>query len=154
MASAICTPTFSSSRFTTKSAIYTSSSSLFSHSKTPKFHLSTWFPPLGRGVFSPWSGLKHLGISIAPKPLKSGTFFSSGFVLCFLKSVESIWNVCFAFFWNWNDGGADRKGRCKGKVVYASLFGVGAPEALVIGVVALLVFGPKGLAEVSCLYKI
>lgn len=35
-------------------------------------------------------------------------------------------------------------------VVYASLFGVGAPEALVIGVVALLVFGPKGLAEVSC----
>jgi hypothetical protein len=43
----------------------------------------------------------------------------------------------------------DRKGRCKSKVVYASLFGVGAPEALVIGVVALLVFGPKGLAEVS-----
>lgn len=33
--------------------------------------------------------------------------------------------------------------------IYASLFGVGAPEALVIGVVALLVFGPKGLAEVS-----
>lgn len=32
---------------------------------------------------------------------------------------------------------------------YASLFGVGAPEALVIGVVALLVFGPKGLAEVA-----
>lgn len=43
----------------------------------------------------------------------------------------------------------DRKGRCKGNVVYASLFGVGAPEALVIGVVALLVFGPKGLAEVA-----
>ncbi|RVX01962.1 Sec-independent protein translocase protein TATB, chloroplastic [Vitis vinifera] len=42
-----------------------------------------------------------------------------------------------------------RRGRCKGKVVYASLFGVGAPEALVIGVVALLVFGPKGLAEVA-----
>lgn len=39
-------------------------------------------------------------------------------------------------------------------MVYASLFGVGAPEALVIGVVALLVFGPKGLAEVSCVYKI
>ena len=37
-------------------------------------------------------------------------------------------------------------------VVYASLFGVGAPEALVIGVVALLVFGPKGLAEVSGLF--
>lgn len=44
---------------------------------------------------------------------------------------------------------AERKGKCKGKGVYASLFGVGAPEVLVIGVVALLVFGPKGLAEVS-----
>ncbi|XP_011084442.1 sec-independent protein translocase protein TATB, chloroplastic isoform X2 [Sesamum indicum] len=41
------------------------------------------------------------------------------------------------------------KGKCKGRGVYASLFGVGAPEALVIGVVALLVFGPKGLAEVA-----
>ncbi|XP_043715469.1 sec-independent protein translocase protein TATB, chloroplastic [Telopea speciosissima] len=39
--------------------------------------------------------------------------------------------------------------RSRGKLVYASLFGVGAPEALVIGVVALLVFGPKGLAEVA-----
>ncbi|PWA46912.1 sec-independent protein translocase protein TATB, chloroplastic [Artemisia annua] len=37
------------------------------------------------------------------------------------------------------------------KGVFASLFGVGAPEALVIGVVALLVFGPKGLAEVLAL---
>lgn len=36
--------------------------------------------------------------------------------------------------------------------MYASLFGVGAPEALVIGVVALLVFGPKGLAEVIVLF--
>ena len=42
------------------------------------------------------------------------------------------------------------KKRCKDRVAYASLFGVGAPEVLVIGVVALLVFGPKGLAEVSC----
>lgn len=33
--------------------------------------------------------------------------------------------------------------------MFASLFGVGAPEALVIGVVALLVFGPKGLAEIA-----
>ncbi|KAH9547184.1 hypothetical protein CY35_11G022200 [Sphagnum magellanicum] len=33
--------------------------------------------------------------------------------------------------------------------VQASLLGVGAPEVLVIGVVALLVFGPKGLAEVA-----
>ncbi|CAI0403245.1 unnamed protein product [Linum tenue] len=44
----------------------------------------------------------------------------------------------------------ERKRRCNGsRVVRASLFGVGAPEALVIGVVALLVFGPKGLAEVA-----
>ncbi|XP_078429305.1 bacterial sec-independent translocation protein mttA/Hcf106 [Wolffia australiana] len=44
-----------------------------------------------------------------------------------------------------NKGGKERyMGR-----IYASLFGVGAPEALVIGVVALLVFGPKGLAEVA-----
>eukprot|EP00270_Netrium_digitus_P010124 TRINITY_DN3116_c0_g1_i1.p1 TRINITY_DN3116_c0_g1~~TRINITY_DN3116_c0_g1_i1.p1 ORF type:complete len:369 (-),score=70.77 TRINITY_DN3116_c0_g1_i1:210-1202(-) len=33
--------------------------------------------------------------------------------------------------------------------VVASLLGVGAPEALVVAVVALLVFGPKGLAEVA-----
>lgn len=30
-----------------------------------------------------------------------------------------------------------------------SFFGVGAPEALVIGVVSLLVFGPKGLADIA-----
>ena len=32
--------------------------------------------------------------------------------------------------------------------IRASFFGVGAPEALLVGVVALVVFGPKGLAEV------
>ncbi|XP_016650091.1 PREDICTED: sec-independent protein translocase protein TATB, chloroplastic isoform X2 [Prunus mume] len=79
-----------------------------------KFQPCSVFPPLGLSPFSPWSGLKHLGISFTPKSLK-----------------------------------LERKGRHKGMVVYASLFGVGAPEALVIGVVALLVFGPKGLAEVA-----
>ncbi|KAI4351694.1 hypothetical protein L6164_006028 [Bauhinia variegata] len=69
---------------------------------------------MGRGVFMPWNGLKHLGISSKP------------------KSLHLV-----------------RKTKFKGKVVYASLFGVGAPEALVIGVVALLVFGPKGLADVA-----
>eukprot|EP00249_Psilotum_nudum_P010094 c22331_g1_i1 orf=346-1095(+) len=34
-------------------------------------------------------------------------------------------------------------------IIKASLFGVGAPEAIVIAVVALLVFGPKGLAELA-----
>ncbi|KAG0559876.1 hypothetical protein M758_10G130500 [Ceratodon purpureus] len=43
--------------------------------------------------------------------------------------------------------GKVREGKRSG--VRASLLGVGAPEALVIGVVALLVFGPKGLAEVA-----
>ncbi|KAG7533765.1 Sec-independent protein translocase protein TatA/B/E [Arabidopsis thaliana x Arabidopsis arenosa] len=43
----------------------------------------------------------------------------------------------------------EKKRRCKCTMNFASLFAVGAPEALVIGVVALLVFGPKGLDEVS-----
>ncbi|XP_002992704.2 sec-independent protein translocase protein TATB, chloroplastic [Selaginella moellendorffii] len=34
-------------------------------------------------------------------------------------------------------------------VVRSSLLGVGAPEVIVIAVVALLVFGPKGLAEIA-----
>ncbi|KAL2556090.1 Sec-independent protein translocase protein TATB [Forsythia ovata] len=71
-------------------------------------------PQLGLSPFSPWNGLKNLGISISQHSVK-----------------------------------IERKGKCKRKGVYASLFGVGAPEALVIGVVALLVFGPKGLAEVA-----
>ncbi|XP_061364476.1 sec-independent protein translocase protein TATB, chloroplastic [Gastrolobium bilobum] len=91
------------------------STCIASHPKIQHFHLPSWLSPLSRGLFSPWNGLKHMGISSKPKPLLH----------------------------------IDRKGRCKGKVVYASLFGVGAPEALVIGVVALLVFGPKGLAEVA-----
>ncbi|PQQ20632.1 sec-independent protein translocase protein TATB chloroplastic [Prunus yedoensis var. nudiflora] len=118
MASAIAAATFvcspASAPRGTKSAIYNPSSSLISRPQNPKFGLCSVFPPLGLSPFSPWSGLKHLGISFTPKSLK-----------------------------------LERKGRHKGMVVYASLFGVGAPEALVIGVVALLVFGPKGLAEVA-----
>ncbi|BFG23372.1 hypothetical protein CerSpe_096460 [Prunus speciosa] len=118
MASAIAAATFvcspASAPRGTKSAIYNPSSSLISRPQNPKFRLCSVFPPLGLSPFSPWSGLKHLGISFTPKSLK-----------------------------------LERKGRHKGMVVYASLFGVGAPEALVIGVVALLVFGPKGLAEVA-----
>ena len=34
------------------------------------------------------------------------------------------------------------------QTVRAAIFGVGAPEALLVGVVALVVFGPKGLAQV------
>ncbi|KAG6706821.1 hypothetical protein I3842_06G000700 [Carya illinoinensis] len=116
IASAICAPTFLSSPVSsTKSAMYTTSSSLASHSKTPKLHLRKAVPPLGPSLFSPWSGLKHLGIlSLTPKSLNSGS-----------------------------SSHLERKRRCKGMVIYAPLFGVGAPEALVIGVVALLVFGSQ-----------
>ena len=37
------------------------------------------------------------------------------------------------------------------QVVQKSFLGVGAPEAVLVAVVALVVFGPKGLADVSCL---
>lgn len=43
---------------------------------------------------------------------------------------------------------AERRGAAQ---VRASFLGVGAPEAILVGVVALVVFGPKGLAQVgSC----
>jgi len=49
---------------------------------------------------------------------------------------------------------AARRRHCGGRAaaaveVRASLLGVGAPEAVMIGVVALVVFGPKGLAEAA-----
>ncbi|KAJ8623829.1 hypothetical protein MRB53_032359 [Persea americana] len=76
-----------------------------------------------------------------------------------LSTSVPRWHVGFISQWNGLRhlgisvkqmyGEKERKGNCRGMVVYASLFGVGAPEALVIGVVALLVFGPKGLAEVA-----
>lgn len=74
---------------------------------------------------------------------------------------EPLYRTRIAFFIGWNARthlgqsflfNAPNRGfhrQKKGAGVQASLFGVGAPEALVIGVVALLVFGPKGLAEVA-----
>ncbi|XP_008439273.1 sec-independent protein translocase protein TATB, chloroplastic isoform X2 [Cucumis melo] len=117
MASKISVSTFPFSPSPTCSRLSpsTSSSSSILYPRTPKFHLSLCNFPLGLRLFSPWTGLKHLGISTrgrSPFPER-------------------------------------RKRIPKGKAVFASLFGVGAPEALVIGVVALLVFGPKGLAEVA-----
>ncbi|KAI8564853.1 hypothetical protein RHMOL_Rhmol03G0214800 [Rhododendron molle] len=90
------------------------STSVQSYPKTKSICVPKWIPRLGLTRFSSWNGLRHLGTSISPRPVK-----------------------------------IERNRRCKSKGVYASLFGVGAPEALVIGVVALLVFGPKGLAEVA-----
>jgi hypothetical protein len=45
------------------------STSITPLTKIQPFHLSSWLSPLGRRLFSPWSGLKHLGISAKPKPL-------------------------------------------------------------------------------------
>ncbi|XP_028053893.1 sec-independent protein translocase protein TATB, chloroplastic isoform X1 [Camellia sinensis] len=121
MASAISTPTYlcSSSSSSSQSikrhpTFCALSISVNSFPKTQNIRLPSWVPQLGLSPFSPWNGLRRLGISISQWPVKK-----------------------------------ERKRQHKGKVVYASLFGVGAPEALVIGVVALLVFGPKGLAEVE-----
>ncbi|XVE64258.1 hypothetical protein DITRI_Ditri07aG0086400 [Diplodiscus trichospermus] len=114
MASPISNSTFLCTSSVSSSSTICYFSPLVSHPKASDFRLSKWFPQSGPALFSQWSGLKHLGVSISSKSLK-----------------------------------LEKRGRCKGKVVHASLFGVGAPEALVIGVVALMVFGPKGLAEVA-----
>ena len=72
--------------------------------------------------------------------LKIGLF--SIFTLLLLSCLSS-----FMLSAHWINDGVDRKDKFKDKVVYASLFKVGGPEGMVIRVVALLVFGPKGLAE-------
>ncbi|KAK8944379.1 hypothetical protein KSP39_PZI008667 [Platanthera zijinensis] len=64
-----------------------------------------------------------------------------------LSPSRGLKHLGLPFPGNRNKLGKKRKSGCM--VAYASLFGVGAPEALVIGVVALLIFGPKGLAEVA-----
>ncbi|EXB93838.1 hypothetical protein L484_004324 [Morus notabilis] len=63
------------------------------------------------------------------------------------RKTSTLSRTLFTMEW-FEASGCVKKKKCKDRVAYASLFGVGAPEALVIGVVALLVFGPKGLAEV------
>lgn len=52
---------------------------------------------------------------------------------CFLVQVN-MQTACFS---------------CYVQPVQMSFLGVGAPEAILVGVVALVVFGPKGLADVS-----
>ncbi|GAY41111.1 hypothetical protein CUMW_056930 [Citrus unshiu] len=58
-------PSYTSSR----PSVYSLSSSAtpISCPKTTNFHLSTTIPQLGSSLFSQWSGLKHLGISVTPK---------------------------------------------------------------------------------------
>ncbi|CAH8279374.1 unnamed protein product [Arabidopsis lyrata] len=113
MAFQIIASSSSSSPTITKSHLF-SYPPLQSCYKASKPKLSSWISLMGSSRFSPYIGLKHLGISISPK-----------------------------------SSNPEKKRRCKSMMIRASLFGVGAPEALVIGVVALLVFGPKGLAEVA-----
>ncbi|XP_047325294.1 sec-independent protein translocase protein TATB, chloroplastic-like [Impatiens glandulifera] len=89
------------------------------HAKSQNSYSFKWNPLPGLNLFSSWNGLRRNLGVSIPKQY---------------AKMER------------------KKGKCKrneGVGVYASLFGVGAPEALVIGVVALLVFGPKGLAEVA-----
>ncbi|KAH9324392.1 hypothetical protein KI387_004570, partial [Taxus chinensis] len=106
--------------------------SSYSHcSSSPLLHsIQKWAPPL-----SLFKHPKH-----ANKPLyRSGhSLFICGHTNFFLGK-PLLFNAAYKGF--------RRQGRRR--LVKASLFGVGAPEALVIGVVALLVFGPKGLAEVA-----
>lgn len=95
-------------------------------------------------LFLEWTeAAEYFKISIFSK---NWYFFFNGSLLIHLFLMPNwhlLWLILEVIGWF---TGRSRKN--KGKGVYASLFGVGAPEALVIGVVALLVFGPKGLAEV------
>ncbi|GAY41109.1 hypothetical protein CUMW_056940 [Citrus unshiu] len=79
-------PSYTSSR----PSVYSLSSSAtpISCPKTTNFHLSTTIPQLGSSLFSQWSGLKHLGISVTPKSVnllekkrrcKRGVFYASLF---------------------------------------------------------------------------
>ncbi|KAL9237320.1 hypothetical protein vseg_011884 [Gypsophila vaccaria] len=92
--------------------------------------------------FSPYSSISRV------KSLKFPLFsMVSQMGLCSFDSWDGLRYLGVSISGKFQKDG--RKAKCRGKGVYASLFGVGAPEALVIGVVALLVFGPKGLAEVA-----
>ncbi|KAK1266939.1 hypothetical protein QJS04_geneDACA000383 [Acorus gramineus] len=123
----------------------------------PRFRPLSAIPQLGLKLFSPWSGLKPLGTSPKQTPClratgdwRDVTDLQSLPYFALLRASLEIWDSVKDCL-NKQIPSLDTKRRRKfrGVVVYASLFGVGAPEALVIGVVALLVFGPKGLAEVA-----
>ncbi|PIN20282.1 hypothetical protein CDL12_07030 [Handroanthus impetiginosus] len=114
----------------------------------------------------PTSSLRHSSSSSSSTGAKVSLFLSSNSAVSIPRNgifhhFKCVSQLGFSPFPQWNglkqlgfsisqfSVKRARKGKCRRKGVYASLFGVGAPEALVIGVVALLVFGPKGLAEVA-----
>ncbi|XP_020588812.1 sec-independent protein translocase protein TATB, chloroplastic [Phalaenopsis equestris] len=108
------------------------------------------------GAVAPCCCLRLRPVQCLPSPSsvmssKNQAFHPEGSSSRFGLRVYSPWiglrHVCQSFPSNCKQLGKKRTSRCM--VAYASLFGVGAPEILVIGVVALLVFGPKGLAEVA-----
>nr|XP_043635389.1 sec-independent protein translocase protein TATB, chloroplastic-like isoform X2 [Erigeron canadensis] len=115
---------------------------------------ATFIHPSSSYTLPTVSKSSHFSVSIFASPVsysKNPTFSSLTVVPQLGLSSFSTWNglksngvsillKSFKF---------EKKRKCGGKGVFASLFGVGAPEALVIGVVALLVFGPKGLAEIA-----
>ncbi|KAL3834395.1 hypothetical protein ACJIZ3_009131 [Penstemon smallii] len=113
-------------------------------------------------ISTPTSSLFHSSSTVKPSSICG--FSNSAISIpknVIFQQVKGIPQLGFTPFSQWNglknlgisnsqySVKIEKKRKCKGKGVYASLFGVGAPEALVIGVVALLVFGPKGLAEVA-----
>lgn len=99
MASAICAPTFLSSPVSSTKAVIHTTSSLASHSKTPKLHLPKAVPQLDPGLFSPWSGLKHLGISFTPKSFNSGSSSHLGSWLFHLLDIHYSFSclVCWIY---------------------------------------------------------
>ncbi|KAK6155675.1 hypothetical protein DH2020_009923 [Rehmannia glutinosa] len=116
-------------------------------------------------ISTPSSSLLHSSSSSTARKTTSHSSFSNSVISiprnAIFQHIKCIPQLGVAPFFQWNglrqmgisisqySVKIERKGKYKGKGVYASLFGVGAPEILVIGVVALLVFGPKGLAEVA-----
>ncbi|KAL8050872.1 hypothetical protein ABFX02_06G108100 [Erythranthe guttata] len=116
-------------------------------------------------IFTPAPSLLHPSSSSSPytRTRQPSLFASVPKNSIFNHAAKSVPQLGFALLSQWNglkqmgisishySVKMEKKGRKrKGKGgINASLFGVGAPEALVVGVVALLVFGPKGLAEVA-----
>ncbi|XP_042004126.1 sec-independent protein translocase protein TATB, chloroplastic-like isoform X2 [Salvia splendens] len=113
-------------------------------------------------ISAPTSSLLHSSSSSLTRKIPSLCYFSNSAIPipknAIFQNIKCVPNLGLAQWSGLKNMGVStsqypvmiaRKGKCRGKGVYASLFGVGAPEVLVIGVVALLVFGPKGLAEVA-----
>ncbi|KAJ9553164.1 hypothetical protein OSB04_017209 [Centaurea solstitialis] len=121
----------------------------------PAMASATLVPPYSSHASSPLPTVSKsspflASLSISPKSYSKNPNF------CSLKLVPQQGLASFSSWNGLRPNGIsislkslrfEKKRKHGRKGVYASLFGVGAPEALVIGVVALLVFGPKGLAE-------